>query len=295
MSNIGFRGQVISTEDESTGASKMTADTIIFRYPREAIGSKSLFLVQPTERAIVIVQGQIAADLPPGSHNIQSPGNAVSSFLSKFRYQQLPYDTLVFFVSTTRHEVKVTGLSQTDDLVPVEYETAAYFRVNNPSSLVTNVQFGGNYFKDQDLGIYISPIVDQEVSSILNQVKLTDVYKKFGDISTAVTAALKQFLSEIGIDLISVRVTKLLPQDPELRRIIQLRDLGIPINDSVRLGLARVLADQQNPASVNMAIGVPYFPNLATLVNLSDGVFRALSTKLSGQTNEQEKGSGGGQ
>ncbi|MCY0859280.1 MAG: SPFH domain-containing protein [Sulfolobaceae archaeon] len=288
--SVGFRGQVISTEDETTGASKMTADTIIYKYPREAIGSKSIILVQPTERAIVIIQGQIVGDFPPGTHNVQSPANPVSAFLAKFRYNQLPYDTTVYFVSTTRHEVKVTGISQTEDLVPVEYETAAYFRVNNPSALVTNVQFGGNFFKDADLAVYISPIVDQEVSSVLNQVKLVDMYKKLGDISTAVTAALKQFLSEIGIDLISVRMTKLLPQDPELRRIIQLRDLGIEIHEAVRLGLARVLAEQQNPASVNMAIGVPYYPNLTTLVSLPEGLTRIFSS-LGGRKEGEESSS----
>jgi hypothetical protein len=57
--SISFRGQVVSTELEN-GASLMTQDTIIFRYPKENITSKSLFIVQPTERCIVIIQGQIA-------------------------------------------------------------------------------------------------------------------------------------------------------------------------------------------------------------------------------------------
>ena len=263
--SISFRGQVISTELEN-GASLMTQDTIIFRYPKENITSKSLFIVQPTERCIVIIQGQIAADLPPGTHNIQSPANPISTFLSKFRYQSLPYDTVVYFVSMTRHEVRVSGISQTDDLVPLEYEVAVYFRVQNPSLLVTNVQFGSQYFKDADLAAYINPVVDQDVSQVLNNVKLVDVFKKFADITTAVTAGLKTFLGEIGIDLISVRITKLIPQDPELRRILQLRDLGVEINDAIRLGLARVLAERSDPSSVNMALGVPYFPQLSTIV-----------------------------
>ncbi|BFI76727.1 SPFH domain-containing protein [Sulfurisphaera ohwakuensis] len=262
---MSLRAQVISTELEN-GTSVMTQDTIIYRFPKENITSKSLFIVQPTERCIVVIQGQIAADLPPGTHNIQSPANPLSAFLSKFRYSSLPYDTVVYFVSMTRHEVRVAGISQTDDLVPLEYEVAVYFRVQNPSLLVTNVQFGSQYFRDADLAGYINPIIDQEVSQVLNNVKLVDVYKKFSDISTAVTAGLKTFLSEIGIDLISVRVTKLIPQDPELRRILQLRDLGIEINDAIRLGLARILAERSDPSSVNMALGTPYFPQLSTIV-----------------------------
>lgn len=244
----------------------MTQDTIIFRYPKENITSKSLFIVQPTERCIVIIQGQIAADLPPGSHNIQSPANPLSAFLSKFRYSSLPYDTVVYFVSMTRHEVRVAGVSQTDDLVPLEYEVAVYFRVQNPSLLVTNVQFQSQYFRDSDLANYISPIIDQEVSQVLNHVKLVEVFKKFSDISTAVTAGLKTFLQEIGIELISVRITKLIPQDPELRRILQLKDLGLETTDAIRMGLARILAEKSDPSSVNMALGVPYFPELTTIV-----------------------------
>ncbi|BFH72961.1 SPFH domain-containing protein [Sulfurisphaera javensis] len=262
--SIALRGQVISTELEN-GASTMATDVIVFRYPKENITSKSIIIVQPTERAIVVIQGQIAADLPPGTHNIQSPSNALSQFLSKFRYNQLPYDTIVFYVSMTRHEVRVSGVSQTDDLVPLEYEVAVYFRVQNPGLLVTNIQFSSQFFRDADLAAYINPIVDQEVSQILNHVKLMEVFKKFGDISTAVTAVLKSFLAEIGIELISVRITKLYPQDPELRRILQLRDLGIPTEEAVRLGLARLLAERSDPSSVNMALGVPYYPNLSSI------------------------------
>ena len=283
--SVSIRGQVISTEKED-GSSYMTHDTIIFKYPREAVTSKSIIIVQPTERAVVVIQGQIAADLPPGTHNIQTPSNPLSAFLSRFRYTSLPYDTVIYFVSTTRHEVRVSGVSQTDDLVPLEYETAVYFRVQNPSLLVTNVQFGSLYFKDSDLSQYISPVVDQEVSAILNRVSLVDVFKKFTEISTAVSAGLKQFLSEIGIDLISVRITKLLPQDPELRRILQLKNLGLELNTAVRFGLARVLAENQNPAAVNMAIGVPYYPNLSTIVNLPDGLIRV---SMKGESSEPKQ------
>jgi len=263
--SISIRGQVISTELDN-GTSALAQDVIIFRYPKENITSKSLIIVQPTERCVVVIMGQIAAELPPGSHNIQSPANPLSAFLSKFKYNQLPYDTVIYYISTTRHEVRLAGVSQTDDLVPLEYEVAVYFRVQNPSLLITNVQFGAQFFRDADLAAYISPIVDQEVSQVLNHVKLIEVFKKFGDITTAVTAGLKTFLSEIGIELISVRMIKLIPQDPELRRILQLRDLGIEIYDAVRLGLARLLAEKSDPASVNMALGIPYFPDLSTIV-----------------------------
>ncbi|AHC51942.1 hypothetical protein SUSAZ_08320 [Sulfolobus acidocaldarius SUSAZ] len=263
--SISIRGQVISTEMEN-GTSFMSPDVIVFRYPKENITSKSLIIVQPTEQAVVLIQGQIAAVLPAGTHNIQSPQNPLSSILSKFRYNTLPYDTIVYFVSLTRHEVKVSGVSQTDDLVPLEYEVAVYYRVSNPGLLVTNIQFSSQYFRDGELANYISPVIDQEVSQVLNHVKLVDVFKRFADISTAVTAGLKTFLAEIGVDLISVRITKLIPQDPELRRILQLRDLGIEVYDAVRLGLARILAESRDPSSVNMALGVPYFPQLSSLV-----------------------------
>lgn len=286
--SVSLRGQVISTERED-GTSVMAPDVLIFRFPRENITSKSLFIVQPQEQCVVIIQGQVAGVLPPGTHNIQSPANILSGFLSKFRYNALPYDTIAYFVSTTRHEIRVVGLSQTDDLVPLEYEVAVYFRVQNPPNLVINVQFSAAFFKDSDLATYISPVIDQEVSSVLNQVKLTEVYKKFTDISTAVTTTLKSFLGELGVELISVRVTRLIPQDPELRRIIQLRDLGIQVGDAARLGLARVLAEKNDPSSVNMAIGVPYYPQLSTLVNLPDGLVR-----LSMGKKDEGQGSQGG-
>ncbi|MGC9106202.1 MAG: SPFH domain-containing protein [Thermoprotei archaeon] len=287
--SISIRGQVISTEKED-GTSYMASNVLVFRYPREYITSKSLIIVQPTEMAVVVIQGQVRAVLPPGSHNIQTPQNPLSAVLSQLRYTQLPYDTIVYFVSTTRHEVRITGVSQTDDLVPLEYEVAAYFRVSKPELFVTNIQFSGLTFTDADLAHYISPIVDQEVASILNHVKLTEVFKKFADISTAVTGALKQFLAEIGVDLFSVRVTRLVPQDPELRRIIQLRDLGLEVYDAVRAGLARIMAEKSDPAAVNMILGVPYYPNLSTIVTLGDQFSLLKAVEKKGGEEEGKQG-----
>lgn len=287
--SLQFRGQVISTERED-GTSFMAPDVLIFRYPREQVTSKSIFIVQPTENCVVIIQGQVQAVLPPGTHNIQSPQNPLSSFMARFRYNQLPFDTIALFTSMTRHEVRIQGKSQTDDLVPLDYEVAVYYRVTDAAKLAVNIQFAGAFFKDGDLAAYLAPIIDQEVSSILNQVKLVDVYKKFGDISTAVTAALKQFLAELGVELISVRVTRLIPEDPELRRIIQLRDLGLEVEMAVRMGLARILTEQGNPASVNMAIGTPYYPNLSTLVNLPQRLFQvSMGSGKEGESDEQNK------
>ncbi|TRM73434.1 hypothetical protein DJ523_07335, partial [Sulfolobus sp. E5] len=107
--SISIRGQVISTELEN-GASYMAPDVIVFRYPKENITSKSIIIVQPTENAVVIIQGQVQAVLQPGTHNVQSPQNPLSSILSKFRYNALPYDSIVYFVSLTRHEVRVSGV-----------------------------------------------------------------------------------------------------------------------------------------------------------------------------------------
>ncbi|EHP70521.1 MAG: SPFH domain-containing protein [Metallosphaera yellowstonensis] len=283
--SLQIRGQVISTERED-GSSFMAPDVLIFRYPREQVTSKSIIIVQPQENCVVVIQGQVQAVLPPGTHNIQSPQNPLSSFMARFRYNQLPFDTIAFFVSMTRHEVRIQGKSQTDDLVPLDYEVAVYYRVTDAPKLVVNIQFAGLFFKDADLAAYLAPVIDQEVSSILNQVKLVEVYKRFSDISTAVTAALKQFLSELGVELISVRVTRLIPEDPELRRIIQLRDLGLDVEKAVRMGLARILTEQGNPASVNMAIGTPYYPNLSTLVNLPERMFQVT---MGGGKNEQDQ------
>jgi membrane protease subunit (stomatin/prohibitin family) len=289
--SMQIRGQVISTERDD-GTSLMASDVLIFRFPKEHVVGKSIVIVQPQENAVVVIQGQVQAVLPPGTHNLQTPQNPLSSFMAKFKYNALPFDTIIFFVSMTRHEVRVQGKSQTDDLVPLDYEVAVYYRVSDASKLVINVQFGGHTFKDVDLANYLSPIIDQEVSSVLNQVKLADIFKRFGDISTAVTAALKTFLAEIGIDLISVRITKLIPEDPELRRIIQLRDLGMDIEKAIRMYLASVLANKNDASSVNMAIGVPYYPNLSTIVNLPDGLIRLSNARMSNESKEKLKSEG---
>ena len=55
--SVSLRAQVISTERED-GTSYMAPNVLIFRYPRDYITSKSLIIVQPTEMAVVVIQGK---------------------------------------------------------------------------------------------------------------------------------------------------------------------------------------------------------------------------------------------
>jgi membrane protease subunit (stomatin/prohibitin family) len=288
---------VIRTLQEN-GQDMMAPGVMLWRDHNVDIRNRSLLIVESNQKAVVRIQGQITAVYDAGSQNLNTPNNPVSTFFSRIGYGgNVPWLAEVIFASLARFEARSVGVSQSSELIPLQYQVAYYFQIVDPVKLIQAVQLNGVIYSVNDLAAYISPIIDQSVSQILNNVSIREVYASLHKISEAVTAALKQNLGEIGVNLLMSRVIRIEPEDETLRRVVQLNGLGIDTNSAVRARLSEIMALRSDPAATNMLLGVPYYPvnillgggGLAQMVQQSQAAsgMQVPPSKPSGQGSQQ--------
>ncbi|BBD73719.1 hypothetical protein HS1genome_2108 [Sulfodiicoccus acidiphilus] len=258
MSGI-FRAVVRTLQED--GRDMMGPGVIMWRDHNVDIRNRSRLIVESNQKAVVRIQGQVVGVYDAGAHDLNTPNNPVSNFFSRLGYGgNVPWLTEVIFVSSGRFEARSAGVSQTSELIPLQYQVAYYFQVVDPLKLLQAVQFNGAFYTINELAAYASPILDQSVSQILNNVSIKEVYASMHKVSEAVTAALRQILGEIGINLILSRVVRIEPEDETMRRVIQLNGIGVDTNTALRARLAEIMAQRSDPAATNMFLGVPYYP-----------------------------------
>jgi len=251
---------VVRTLQEN-GQDAMAPGVILWRDHNVDIRNRSRLIVESNQKAVVRVQGQVTAAYDAGAYDLNTPNNPVSNFFSRLGYGgNVPWLAEVIFASLARFEARSVGVSQSSELIPLQYQVAYYFQVQDPVKLIQSVQFNGVFYTVNELSLYISPIIDQAVSQVLNNVSIKEVYASLHKISEAVTAALKLNLGEIGVNLLMSRVIRIEPEDETLRRVIQLNGLGLDINTAVRARLSELMALRSDPAATNMLLGVPYYP-----------------------------------
>ncbi|MGC8619737.1 MAG: SPFH domain-containing protein [Thermoplasmata archaeon] len=242
------------------GQDVMAPGVMVWRDHNVDIRTRSRLIVESNQKAIVRIQGQITQVFEPGFYDLSTPNTPVANFFSRLGYGgNVPWTVEAIFFSLSRFEARTNGVSQTSELIPLIYQVAYYFQITDPVKLIQAVQLNGAFYTVNDLSVYVSPIIDQAVSQVLNAVSIKDLYSNLQKISESVSASLRSILNELGINLIISRVIRIEPEDETMRRIVQLTGMGIDMNTAIRARLSEIMALKSDPAATNMFLGTPYF------------------------------------
>ncbi|MDP8011327.1 MAG: SPFH domain-containing protein [Thermoplasmata archaeon] len=242
------------------GQDVMAPGVMVWRDHNVDIRTRSRLIVESNQKAIVRIQGQITQVFEPGFYDLSTPNTPVTNFFSRLGYGgNVPWTVEAIFFSLSRFEARTNGVSQTSELIPLIYQVAYYFQITDPVKLIQAVQLNGAFYTVNDLSVYVSPIIDQAVSQVLNAVSIKDLYSNLQKISESVSASLRSILNELGINLIISRVIRIEPEDETMRRIVQLTGMGIDMNTAIRARLSEIMALKSDPAATNMFLGTPYF------------------------------------
>ncbi|MGC8565358.1 MAG: SPFH domain-containing protein [Thermoplasmata archaeon] len=256
--NVVFR-TVVRTLMEN-GQDVMAPGVMIWRDHNVDIRTRSRLIVESNQKALVRIQGQITQVFDPGSYDLSTPNTPVANFFSRLGYGgNTPWTVEALFFSLSRFEARSNGVSQTSELIPLIYQVAYYFQIVDPVKLLQAVQLNGAFYTVNDLALYVSPIIDQAVSQVLNSVSIKELYANLQKLSESVSASLREVLNELGINLIISRIIRIEPEDETMRRIVQLTGMGIDMNTAIRARLSEIMALKSDPAATNMFLGTPYF------------------------------------
>ena len=246
------------TED---GRDALAPGVMLWRDHNVDIKNRSTLIVESNQKAVARIQGQISGTYDAGTFQLNTPNTGISNMFSKLGYGgNVPWVAEVIFASTTRFEARSVGVSLSSELIPLQYQVAYYFQIQDMVKLIQSVQLNGYTYTSKDLAEYMSPLIDQSISQTLTNISIRDLYANLHKITEAASAILKQNLNEIGIELLMSRVIRIEPEDETLRRVIQLNGLGLDTQTAIRSRLAEIMAGRSDPAATNMLLGVPYYP-----------------------------------
>ena len=157
-------------------ARRPRAGTMVWRDHNVDIQNRSILIVESNEKAIVRTQGQITDMYGPGSTNLNSPNSGVYSAFKRLNYGgNVPWLCEALFFSMARFEAKSAGVSQSSELIPIQFQVAYYFQIDDPKLLLQAVQLSGDRYTVDHLAVYMSPIIDQAVSTVVNKVKVEEI------------------------------------------------------------------------------------------------------------------------
>ncbi len=257
-SGVVFR-TVVRTLMEN-GQDALGPGVIIWRDHNVDIRTRSRLIVESNQKAIVRIQGQVQQVYEPGPYDLNTPNSPIANVFARLGYGgNVPWTVEAIFFSMARFEARTRGVSQTSELIPLIYEVAYYFQVSDPVKLLQNVQLAGLVYTVGNLSEYVSPIIDQSVSQVLNLISIKDLYANLHKLSDAVAASLRQTLGELGINLIISRIVRIEPEDETMKRIVQFTSMGLDINMAIRARLSEIMSLKSDPAATNMFLGKPYF------------------------------------
>lgn len=255
---VVFRAVVRTLMDN--GQDAMGPGVMVWRDHNVDIRTRSRLIVESNQKALVRIQGQIQQVYDPGSYDLNTPNNPIANVFSRLGYGgNVPWTVEAIFFSMSRFEARTRGVSQTSELIPLIYEVAYYFQIQDPVKLIQNIQLNGVFYTVGNLAEYVSPIIDQSVSQVLNLISIRDLYTNLHKISDAVASSLREILNELGINLIISRIIRIEPEDETMKRIVQFTGMGIDINLAIRARLAELMSLKSDPAATNMFLGIPYY------------------------------------
>lgn len=251
---------VVRTLNED-GRDALAPGVMLWRDHNVDIKNRSTLIVESNQKAVARIQGQVSGEYDAGTHQLNTPNSNISGMFQRLGYGgNVPWVAEVIFASTTRFEARSVGISLSSELIPLQYQVAYYFQIQDVVKLIQSVQLNGFTYTSNDLSGYMAPLIDQSISQVLTTISIKEIYTSLNKITEAATAILKQSLSEIGIELIMSRVIRIEPEDETLRRVIQLNGLGMDTQSALRSRLAEIMAGRSDPAATNMFLGVPYYP-----------------------------------
>ena len=276
------------------GRDAMPPGVMLWRDHNVDIKNRSTLIVESNQKAVARIQGQISGVYEAGSHQLNTQNAVLSIMFSKLGYAvNVPWVAEVIFASTTRFEAKSVGVSLSSELIPLQYQVAYYFQIEDPVKLIQAVQLNGYTYTANDLANYMSPLIDQSISQTLTNISIREIYSNLHKITDAATAILKQNLNEIGINLLMSRVIRIEPEDETLRRIIQLNGLGLDTQVALRSRLSEIMAQRSDPAATNMLLGVPFYPvNVLLGGNTLPDVIKQSPSTTETPPPERKRGSG---
>lgn len=217
------------------------AHVLVWKHPKSDMNTGSRLVVGPAQAAVFIRDGVICDVLGPGSYTLSTANLPILSALINLPFGgKSPFTADVFFVNKL-------------DVLGVKWGTARHIQLRDPvCHVVIPLRAFGQYgvritdsrrflehlagvfggFNVQDLADYFRGALNSHIVEVLSKYLLEkeicflEANAHLTEIGSGVSAALRPFLEEYGIQMVNFRISSInAPEgDPSVRRLREVLD-----------------------------------------------------------------------
>jgi len=180
---------------------------IVWKYPNNRLSWGSTLIVHEHQVAVFYRDGKAYDVFGPGRHVLSTqnlPG--LSKLYSTMRgFKKSEFTSDIVFVSTSQFQGKFGGRGQTQELAPLMFHGAYWFKVEDPKLFVVEVVGNSKAFTTDAVNEFIRGFIVEKLIDTLAGFTLRDVFTQLDESSMKVKTKIKEQFDRIGIDLIDLK------------------------------------------------------------------------------------------
>lgn len=189
---------------EWTGAG---AQDIVWRYPDNRLTWGATLIVTENQLAVFFRDGKAYDVFGPGRHVLSTQNLPLfSKVYSKLRgFKKSEFTSDVIFVSTSQFQGKFGGRGQTQELAPLLFHGALWFKVEEPKLFVVEVVGNSKAYTTDAVNEFIRGFIVERLIDTLAGFTMREVFTQLDESSMKVKTKIKEQFGRIGIDLVDLK------------------------------------------------------------------------------------------
>jgi membrane protease subunit (stomatin/prohibitin family) len=273
-------------------------DTIVYRYPmedRDEIMNGCQLIVQESQVAMLVSNGQIADIYGPGEHRLTTNNMPILTKLASWKYDfDSPFKADVYYVNTKQFiNMKwgtATKIAMRDDyfgLIRIGARGTYSFQVTDPAQFMREI-FGTNRdYRTYSLVEYFKSIIVSNFTKVIGEAKISalDIPAKYIEIGELVRTEIEDDFDKLGLKASALYVESVVLPEAVEEAIDKRASTGAmqgAIDDYTRIQTADAIRDAaQNEGGGIVGAGVGIGVGAAigqTIVNGMPGTTQAPAT-----------------
>ena len=270
-------------------------DTIVYRYPmedRDEIMNGCQLIVQESQVAMLVSNGQIADIYGPGEHRLTTNNMPILTKLASWKYDfDSPFKADVYYVNTKQFiNMKwgtATKIAMRDDyfgLIRIGARGTYSFQVTDPAQFMREI-FGTNRdYRTYSLVEYFKSIIVSNFTKVIGEAKISalDIPAKYIEIGELVRTEIEDDFDKLGLKASALYVESVVLPEAVEEAIDKRASTGAmqgAIDDYTRIQTADAIRDAaQNEGGGIVGAGVGIGVGAAigqTIVNGMPGTTQA--------------------
>lgn len=178
---------------------------IVWRFPDNNLTWGAALIVAENQQAVFFRDGKAYDVFGPGRHVLATMKLPLltKAYEKLTGFNKNVFTSDVIFISTSQFQGKFGGRGQTQELAPLMFHGAYYFKVEEPKLFVVEVVGNAKAFTTDAVSEFIRGFILEKLIENVSGFTLRDAFTQLNESSMKVKTTIKEQFGRIGLDLVN--------------------------------------------------------------------------------------------